>query len=51
MVRRVIPQGRWGEAADVAGLALYLASDAARHVNGALIPIDGGETLGAARHA
>ncbi len=51
MVRRVIPQGRWGEASDVAGLALYLASDAARHLNGALIPIDGGETLGAARNA
>ena len=51
MVRRVIPQGRWGEASDVAGLALYLASDAARHMNGALIPIDGGETLGAARNA
>ncbi len=51
MVRRLIPQGRWGEAADVANLALYLASDAGSHMNGALIPIDGGETLGAARSA
>lgn len=51
MVRRVIPQGRWGEVADVAGLALFLASDAAGHLNGALIPIDGGETLGSMRSA
>ncbi len=51
MVRRLIPQGRWGEAADVANLALYLASDAGSHMNGALIPVDGGETLGAMRSA
>ncbi len=29
---------------EIAELALYLASDAARHVNGAIIPIDGGWT-------
>ena len=51
MVKRAIPQGRWGEASDVAGLALFLASDAGAHLNGALIPIDGGETLGAMRSA
>ena len=51
MVRRVIPQGRWGEASDVANLALFLASDAGSHLNGALIPLDGGETLGAMRSA
>ena len=51
MVRRAIPLGRWGEASDVANLALYLAADAGAPFNGALIPVDGGETLGAARSA
>ena len=39
--------GRWGEASEVADLALFLALDAARFINGALIPVDGGETAGA----
>ncbi|HEX3917286.1 MAG TPA: SDR family oxidoreductase [Caulobacteraceae bacterium] len=51
MVQRVIPMGRWGEVDDVAELALYLASDASAFINGALIPLDGGETLGALRFA
>ena len=51
MIRRAIPQGRWGEVSDVAGLALFLASEAGAHLNGALIPLDGGETLGAMRSA
>lgn len=45
-VLSVIPQGRWGEVADVAQLALFLATDASDFINGALIPLDGGETLG-----
>jgi len=48
---RRIPLGRWGEIDDVANLALFLASDEAEFINGALIPVDGGETLGAARSA
>jgi NAD(P)-dependent dehydrogenase (short-subunit alcohol dehydrogenase family) len=51
MVERVVPMGRWGEVDDVAELALYLASDASAFINGALIPLDGGETLGALRFA
>jgi NAD(P)-dependent dehydrogenase (short-subunit alcohol dehydrogenase family) len=50
-VKRVIPLGRWGEIADVTDLALFLASDASAFINGALIPLDGGETLGAMRTA
>lgn len=46
-VMRAVPLGRWGEIADVANLALFLASDAASFLTGALIPVDGGETLGA----
>ncbi|MGA7668825.1 MAG: glucose 1-dehydrogenase [Nitrolancea sp.] len=40
------PLGRWGEVEDVAGAALWLASDASRYVSGALIPIDGGLSVG-----
>jgi 2-dehydro-3-deoxy-D-gluconate 5-dehydrogenase len=37
-----IPAGRWGTAEDIAGAAVFLASDAARYVSGAILPIDGG---------
>lgn len=47
-VRRAIPLGRWGEIEDVATLAVFLASDASAFIQGALIPVDGGEVLGAA---
>ena len=37
-----IPAGRWGEAADIGGTAVFLASPAARYIHGAVIPVDGG---------
>lgn len=37
-----IPARRWGSPADVAGLAIFLASDASDYVTGAIIPCDGG---------
>ncbi len=37
-----IPAGRWGNAADIGGTAVYLASDAAAYVHGAILPVDGG---------
>lgn len=42
--RSVIPLGRVGEVEDVAWLATYLASDAARHITGEIINVDGGTT-------
>ena len=36
------PMGRWGKPDDLGGVALFLASDAARFVTGAIIPVDGG---------
>ena len=37
-----IPAGRWGEASDLQGAFVFLASDAAGYVTGAVIPVDGG---------
>ena len=37
-----IPAGRWGQASDIGGTAVFLASDAANYVHGAVIPVDGG---------
>ncbi|MDG2334862.1 MAG: SDR family oxidoreductase [Myxococcota bacterium] len=44
VVRR-IPARRWGEPADLAGVAVYLASDASRYHTGDSLRIDGGYTI------
>ncbi|MBC5783703.1 SDR family oxidoreductase [Ramlibacter sp. USB13] len=36
------PAGRWGTPQDLAGIAVFLASDASDFVTGAAIPVDGG---------
>ena len=36
------PMRRFGEASEVAGAAVWLASDAARFVTGIVVPVDGG---------
>ncbi len=36
------PMKRWGQPADVAGAVVFLASDAARFITGAILPVDGG---------
>lgn len=40
-----IPMRRWGEARDIAGVAIMLASDAGAFITGQIIPVDGGTTL------
>ncbi len=40
------PLGRVGEPEDVAGAALFLASDEAAWITGAVLPVDGGLTVG-----
>jgi NAD(P)-dependent dehydrogenase (short-subunit alcohol dehydrogenase family) len=39
---RRIPLGRLGEPADIAGPAVFLASDLARYITGVTLPVDGG---------
>ncbi len=37
-----IPAGRWGTPEDLQGVAVFLASEASRYVNGYTIAVDGG---------
>jgi gluconate 5-dehydrogenase len=39
------PAGRWGEVAELAGAAIFLASDASSFVNGHTLYVDGGITV------
>lgn len=44
--RDSIPAKRFGQADEVAGAAFFLASDDAKYISGAIIPVDGGLGLG-----
>ena len=37
-----IPLGRWGQPDDIAGVAVFLASKAAKYINGEILTVDGG---------
>jgi len=39
------PMARWGTPEDLVGPALFLASDAARFITGAILPVDGGYSV------
>ncbi|MFC3443265.1 2-dehydro-3-deoxy-D-gluconate 5-dehydrogenase KduD [Sphingobium rhizovicinum] len=41
-IQERIPAGRWGEASDIGGAALFLASAAANYVHGHILAVDGG---------
>ena len=41
-IRDRIPAGRWGQAEDLAGATVFLASRASDYVNGVVLPVDGG---------
>ena len=43
-IGKLIPYGRTGLPSDIAKAALFLASDDAEYVNGAVLPVDGGAT-------
>ncbi len=42
LINRRIPAGRWGEASELQGAAVFLASHASDYVTGAVIAVDGG---------
>ena len=44
-IRQQIPLGRWGRPEDVAGAAVYLASDLAGYVTGQMILVNGGDVM------
>ncbi len=37
-----IPAGHWGQSSDLAGAAVFLASDQANYIHGITLPVDGG---------
>ena len=43
--KRAIPLGRYGEGEEVAELVIFLASDGARYITGAIMNCDGGSSL------
>ncbi len=45
-----VPLGRMGTLDDVAELALFLGSSKSKYVTGAIIPVDGGSSLGGGRN-
>ncbi|MDN5893112.1 MAG: beta-ketoacyl-ACP reductase [Nocardioides sp.] len=45
-IKKQIPLGRYAAPEEIAGTAVWLASDAAAYVTGAVIPVDGGLGMG-----
>jgi len=45
-IRARIPQGRWAQPDDIAGSAVFLASDAARYITGRVLAVEGGFLAG-----
>lgn len=48
-LRKIVPLGRFGRIADIEKTAVFLCSDAASFINGAILVVDGGHWLAANR--
>ena len=44
-LKRLIPLGDYGEKRDIADLAIFLSSDSARYITGAILDCDGGSSM------
>ncbi|MCA9219709.1 MAG: SDR family oxidoreductase, partial [Planctomycetales bacterium] len=44
-IAAVTPLGRWQEPADIASLAVFLASDQAKNITGQTLNVDGGQVM------
>jgi NAD(P)-dependent dehydrogenase (short-subunit alcohol dehydrogenase family) len=44
-LKRMIPLGDYGEKRDIADLAIFLSSDSARYITGAILDCDGGSSM------
>jgi NAD(P)-dependent dehydrogenase (short-subunit alcohol dehydrogenase family) len=44
-VKRMIPLGDYGEKKDIADLAIFLSSDSAKYITGAILDCDGGSSM------
>ncbi len=51
LVSQSVPLGRWGSVGDIANACLFMASPLAAYVTGAILPVDGGWSVGAASAA
>ena len=45
LVKMITPAGRLGDPAELAAVAVFLASEAAAYVTGITLPVDGGMTM------
>ena len=44
-IRKSVPLGRFGRIADIEKAAVFICSDAASYINGAILVVDGGQWL------